>query len=68
NCRILFSGDTVFCDGVGRTDLPTGDVEALIDSLRKLAELDVDRLYPGHGPFVEKNARKYISGAIKSAG
>jgi len=46
----LFTGDTLLIGGTGRTDLPTGDPEALYDSLfRKLAPLD-DRLlvFPAH--------------------
>ncbi len=44
------SGDTLFLDGCGRTDLPGGDPEALYDSLtRKLAVVPDDTvLYPGH--------------------
>lgn len=63
--KLLFSGDTVFCGGVGRTDLQTGDTEALVRSLRKLAKLEVERLYPGHGPSVEKNARRHVLEAIE---
>jgi hydroxyacylglutathione hydrolase len=48
----LFSGDVLFQGGVGRTDLPGGDWDALVESIRTL----VDRfppetvVYPGHGP------------------
>jgi glyoxylase-like metal-dependent hydrolase (beta-lactamase superfamily II) len=66
--RMLFSGDTVFCDGVGRTDLPTGSQEELVSSLLRLSELKVERLYPGHGPYVEKNARELILEAIEFIG
>jgi glyoxylase-like metal-dependent hydrolase (beta-lactamase superfamily II) len=66
--KILFSGDTLFCDGVGRVDLPTGDGEALARSLRELAKLEVERLYPGHGPFAEKNARKHVLEALELVG
>ncbi|MDI6643254.1 MAG: MBL fold metallo-hydrolase [Candidatus Hodarchaeaceae archaeon] len=61
---ILFSGDTVFCDGVGRTDLPTSNAKALARSLRKLSALDVESLYPGHGPFVERGGHRCILEAI----
>ncbi len=46
----LFSGDTLFQDGVGRTDFPGGDREALAASLARLMALDGDTpVYPGHG-------------------
>jgi hydroxyacylglutathione hydrolase len=45
----LVSGDTLFLDGCGRTDLPGGDPEALFDSITRLAEMPDDTvLYPGH--------------------
>jgi glyoxylase-like metal-dependent hydrolase (beta-lactamase superfamily II) len=48
----LFSGDVLFAGAVGRVDLPGGDWETLVESIRMLG----DRLppettvYPGHGP------------------
>lgn len=66
--KILFSGDTLFCGGVGRTDLPTSNGKALANSLRRLAKLEVERLYPGHGPFVEKGARRYVLEALELFG
>lgn len=47
--KILFSGDTLFEDGFGRTDYPGGSPEAMAASLAKLAKLDIDYLLPGHG-------------------
>lgn len=49
---ILFSGDTLFAGSIGRTDLPGGDSQALVDAVRgKLFTLDDDvPVYPGHGP------------------
>lgn len=51
--KVLFSGDTVFADGVGRTDLAGGDETALSSSLDRLCGLveagKVKKLYPGHG-------------------
>jgi glyoxylase-like metal-dependent hydrolase (beta-lactamase superfamily II) len=46
----LFSGDTLFYDTVGRTDLPTGDSRKLRESLKKFDGLDKKLMvYPGHG-------------------
>ncbi|WP_204171763.1 MBL fold metallo-hydrolase [Staphylococcus sp. GDY8P100P] len=45
-------GDTLFKQGIGRTDLYQGDYKTLVDSIKdKLFELDGDLpLFPGHGP------------------
>ncbi|MDD5111423.1 MAG: MBL fold metallo-hydrolase [Candidatus Altiarchaeota archaeon] len=52
--RSLFTGDTVFADGVGRTNFPGGSSEKLGESIRRLAGLKekrgVEKVYPGHGP------------------
>src|SRR4051794_8048600 len=46
---MLVSGDTLFLEGCGRTDLPGSDVEAMYDSLQKLASLPDDTaVFPGH--------------------
>lgn len=45
----LFSGDTVFADGIGRTDFNGGSLDSLRNSLRKLCNMPVKGLYPGHG-------------------
>lgn len=64
----LISGDTVFADGVGRWDLPTGDVASLAASIRKLADLHLVDLYPGHGPCVLGDARRSLEGAVSYLG
>lgn len=47
----LFSGDTLFLESVGRTDLPTGSMSQIVRSIReKLMTLPDDtNVYPGHG-------------------
>jgi glyoxylase-like metal-dependent hydrolase (beta-lactamase superfamily II) len=49
--RVLISGDTLFAGGWGRTDLPGGNADAMVESLSRLATLEdgLDVL-PGHGP------------------
>jgi hypothetical protein len=48
--KVLFSGDTLFRNGYGRTDLPGGDFGQLVDSLNRLFALPPDtRVFPGHG-------------------
>jgi hydroxyacylglutathione hydrolase len=63
---LLFSGDTVFCDDIGRVDLPTGDQGEMIDSLKKLTKLKLKQLLPGHGPVVEEEADAHIISALES--
>jgi glyoxylase-like metal-dependent hydrolase (beta-lactamase superfamily II) len=47
----LFVGDTLFAGSIGRTDLPGGDYDTLIRSIREVlfAFADEARVYPGHG-------------------
>lgn len=51
----LFTGDTVFADSVGRTDLPGGDWQAMASSVARLAKLFREKpdllILPGHGPI-----------------
>ena len=48
--KTVFTGDTLFVRGYGRTDLPTGDMTQMYISLRKLLQLPKDtKVFPGHG-------------------
>lgn len=49
---LAFVGDVVFAGSIGRTDLPGGEFQTLIDAIRAqvLTLPDETELYPGHGP------------------
>ena len=48
--KIMFSGDTLFEDGIGRYDLYGGDYNTLMKSLQKLKSLNENyKIYLGHG-------------------
>lgn len=62
--KVLFSGDTVFTGGsFGRYDFPGGDRVALAASIERLAALDVEGLYPGHGEPVLHGGGRHITAA-----
>jgi len=50
--KALFTGDLIFKDGIGRTDLPGGDGPLLKESIKRLANLETDWVLPGHGAIV----------------
>ncbi|MRR38188.1 MBL fold metallo-hydrolase, partial [bacterium] len=58
--KALFTGDVVFSQSIGRTDLPGGSGKQLKESISRLAELDVEVLCPGHGDIVagRENVKK----------
>ena len=49
---VVFAGDTIFCESIGRTDLPGGSYKEILLSInQKLMVLADDvKLLPGHGP------------------
>lgn len=63
---MLFSGDALFKETIGRTDLPTGDQATLLETVKKLVEIFPDNtlVYPGHGPMTtivhEKHHNPYV--------
>ncbi len=63
---ILLSGDTIFANGYpGRMDLPSGSEEEMAESLKQLAKLNPEKIFPAHGVPVLKNAPENIQKALK---
>jgi glyoxylase-like metal-dependent hydrolase (beta-lactamase superfamily II) len=67
----LFSGDVLFAGSVGRTDLPGGDWDTLVASIRSLVESYPAEtvVYPGHGPATtlgEELARNPFLGDLRA--
>ncbi len=66
--RHIFCGDTVFAGSIGRTDLPGGSMEELMQSIREkiLPRGDDKVLYPGHGPATtigqERRTNPFLTG------
>lgn len=50
--KALFTGDLVFKEGIGRTDLPGGNGEQLKKSIKRLAGLEIEWVLPGHGEII----------------
>ena len=60
--KVLFSVDTLFRAGFGRTDLAGGSMHQLLSSLRTLLALPRDiKVYPGHGESttIDEECRRY---------
>ena len=67
----VFTGDALFNQSIGRTDLPGGDLKTLVNSIReRLFKLDdATTVYPGHGPETtigdEKLANPFVGKASR---
>ncbi len=65
--NLVFTGDTLFCSGYGRTDFPGGSEERLFDSIRRcLLTLPGETvIYPGHGECSTIGAERiFLAGMI----
>ena len=63
--KIIFTGDFLFKENIGRCDLPTGNINAMKRSLNKIKKYDDDiTIYPGHGEMStlgdEKDNNQYL--------
>lgn len=68
----LFTGDTLFKDACGRTDLGDGSMQTLIQSLKRLHSLDGDyEVYPGHADSTtlsrERRFNYYMKYAVEGS-
>jgi glyoxylase-like metal-dependent hydrolase (beta-lactamase superfamily II) len=50
--KVLFTGDVIFNQGIGRTDLPEGSGARLKESIKLIKDLDVEILLSGHGDIL----------------
>ncbi|MGZ3608426.1 MAG: MBL fold metallo-hydrolase [Syntrophales bacterium] len=50
--KALFTGDLVFRESIGRTDLPGGNGGMLKESVKKISQMDIEYLLCGHGEIV----------------
>lgn len=63
--RAIFTGDTVFFDGlVGLVNLPGCSIDQYRTHIAKLAGLEIDMLFPGHGVFVVRGGQGHLDEAI----
>lgn len=58
----LFTGDTLFYHGVGRTDFPTGSTKELYESVKKLFSLGNFPVHPGHGDDTSLEEERNFNG------
>lgn len=65
--KLLFSGDSLFAGSIGRTDLPGGDYNSLVSTIKsKVMVLDEDvKVYPGHGPETTIGYEKHTNPFLK---
>lgn len=65
----IFTGDTLFARSIGRTDMPDGNVNDMLNSLKKLVALQGNyKVYPGHMHITdldyEKKYNSYLKGSM----
>ncbi|OOF58162.1 MBL fold metallo-hydrolase [Rodentibacter myodis] len=64
--KVAFTGDVLFQGGIGRTDLPGGNYDQLISSIReKLFKLNEEIIIAGHGPYTTLEREKISNPFLK---
>jgi glyoxylase-like metal-dependent hydrolase (beta-lactamase superfamily II) len=61
--RTVFTGDILFIDGT--PIMWAGPVESWIDACRRIAEMDVETVVPGHGPITDKHGVRAVQGYLE---
>lgn len=66
--QVLFSGDTLFYQSIGRTDIPLSDPQVIYQSIKRIYELfDEDTLvYPGHGRTTDIGHEKKFNPFVRA--
>lgn len=65
--NFMFTGDFLFQNSIGRTDMPTGNMDQMKESLEKIKEYsDRIRIYPGHGDTTNLGAEKQDNPFLRS--
>ena len=63
----MFTGDFLFQNSIGRTDMPTGNMNQMKESLEKIKEYsDRIRIYPGHGDTTNLGDEKQDNPFLRS--
>ena len=67
--KLLIAGDTLFAGSIGRTDLPGGNSDQIIDSIqsRLLALPDETKVLPGHGPATTIGSERRSNPFLRNA-
>lgn len=58
NEKVMFVGDFIFKESIGRTDLPTGSDEEMLKSINKIKKYPNVTIYPGHSDITTLNYEK----------
>ncbi len=66
--KSLISGDTLFENGIGRTDFPGGSFTDLRNSLVRISNVDIRELYPGHGIICRNYGPAYMNRILTLVG